>query len=188
MKICMTLLSDTIFGNGESIPGAEDIAVLTDDMGFPYYKGATLKGIFREELERYLGLIGKDEGETKRIISELLGDSGDDDESTKKMVFSDLEISDGVKKPVIQELEEKKMYVTDLFTNVRVFTEINEQGVVEKGSLRSARCVNKGMKFYGEVKCDKEHKDIVVDVLKMIKGIGTMRNRGFGRVSIMEEE
>ncbi len=188
MKICMTLKSDTIFGNGESVPGAEDIAVLTDDMGFPYYKGATLKGVFREELERYLELKGKSPSETNKITSELLGDSGDNDESSGKIIFSDLEISDGVKEPIIKELDGKNMYITDLFTNVRTFTEINSQGVVEKGSLRSARCVNKGMKFYGEVKCAEEQKDIVIDVLKMIKGIGTMRNRGFGRISIMEEE
>ena len=57
MKIVMRLLSDTIFGNGESIPGAEDMSVLVDDYGFPYYKGGTLKGIFREELGRYLGYL-----------------------------------------------------------------------------------------------------------------------------------
>ena len=54
MKIKMELLSDTIFGNGMSIPGGEDISVLSDENGFPYYKGGTFKGIFREELERFL--------------------------------------------------------------------------------------------------------------------------------------
>ena len=48
VKIKMTLLSDTIFGNGVSIPGGEDISVLTDENGFPYYKGSSLKGVFRE--------------------------------------------------------------------------------------------------------------------------------------------
>ena len=50
MKIKMELLSDVIFGNGMSVPGGEDISVLCDSNGFPYYKGGTLKGIFREEL------------------------------------------------------------------------------------------------------------------------------------------
>ena len=35
MKIQMELLSDTIFGNGRSIPGEEDISVLSDENGFP---------------------------------------------------------------------------------------------------------------------------------------------------------
>ena len=47
MKIKMELLSDTILGNGMSIPGAEDISVLHDEYGFPYYKGSTFKGVLR---------------------------------------------------------------------------------------------------------------------------------------------
>ena len=54
MKIKMQLLSDVIFGSGVSVPGGEDISVLCDKDGFPYYKGSTFKGVFREELERYL--------------------------------------------------------------------------------------------------------------------------------------
>ena len=49
MKIRMQLISDVVFGNGESIPGGEDISILSDEHGFPYYKGGTFKGIFREE-------------------------------------------------------------------------------------------------------------------------------------------
>lgn len=57
MKIKMELLSDAIFGNGMSVPGGEDISVLRDMYGFPYYKGSTFKGVFREELYRYLEWI-----------------------------------------------------------------------------------------------------------------------------------
>lgn len=59
MKIQMKLLSDTIFGNGRSLPGEEDISVLSDENGFPYYKGGTFKGIFREELSQYLALTDR---------------------------------------------------------------------------------------------------------------------------------
>ena len=54
MKIKMELKSDGIFGNGITIPGGEDLSVQCDTYGFPYYKGSTFKGIFREELFRYL--------------------------------------------------------------------------------------------------------------------------------------
>lgn len=43
MKIRMELLSDAIFGNGMSIPGGEDISVLKDAQGFPYFKGIRLR-------------------------------------------------------------------------------------------------------------------------------------------------
>ena len=42
------------------------MSVLVDDYGFPYYKGGTLKGIFREELGRYLELTGSEESEVRR--------------------------------------------------------------------------------------------------------------------------
>ena len=43
MKIKMKLLTDTIFGDGMSVPGGEDISVLHDAQGFPYFKGSSFK-------------------------------------------------------------------------------------------------------------------------------------------------
>ena len=189
MQICMKLISDTIFGNGESIPGAEDIFVLTDEYGFPYFKAATLKGIFREELIRYMQLSGVSEPEIKNKVSELLGYSGDDENAANKMTFTDLTISDGVKAAICEKLGlNKRMLVTDLFTNIRTFTKIDENGMVAKGSLRTARCVNKGLVFYGSIRCTDSEKELIKNVLGMIKSIGTMRNRGFGEAVIVEEE
>ena len=52
------------------------------------------------------------------------------------------------------------------------------------GSLRMARCVNKGVCLYSEIECDEKDQILVENVLKMIKWVGTMRNRGFGKVQI----
>ena len=76
MKIRMELLSDAIFGNGLSIPGGEDISVLKDAQGFPYFKGSTFKGVFREELQRYYEWQGESNPEEK--VKVLLGFGGDD--------------------------------------------------------------------------------------------------------------
>ena len=92
MNIKMMLLSDAIFGNGSSIPGAEDISILCDGNGFPYYKGGTFKGIFREELGRYLELCGKSETEIRKIVTELLG-MGLSDDDHEQIIFSDFTIS-----------------------------------------------------------------------------------------------
>lgn len=183
MKIKMELLSDTIFGNGKSIPGQEDISVLTDKNGFPYYKGGSFKGIFREELIRYLSWIGKD-NEKYVIVDRLLGNAGNDDIAAGKMVFSDFCLSDDVKNIVIKEIGYNPTVVIDCFTNLRTFTKIEENGVVSAGSLRIARCVNKGITFYSEVMCSEEDKEMIIEVIGLIKWIGTMRNRGFGNVKI----
>lgn len=185
MKIKMELLSDVIFGNGMSIPGGEDISVLCDKYGFPYYKGGTLKGIFREELERYLDWEGLDEMSCKEKITRLLGAGGKDTESPDKLVFSDLTLSDSVRSPILQETgAEDPQSVLDILTNIRTFTRIDESGMVEEGSLRSGRCVNRGLIFYGEIHCMEKDEELVKNVLALIKWIGSMRNRGFGKVRL----
>jgi len=182
MKIQMKLLSDTIFGNGRSLPGEEDISVLADENGFPYYKGGTFKGIFREELSQYLALTGGDES----TLTSLLGFPGDDEsESSEKLVFSDFVISDPVKTAVLDEIGTGNPdAVLNAFTSMRVFTKIGDDGIAANGSLRTARCVNKNIVFISEMLCRPEDEDIVADVLGLIKSVGSMRNRGFGMVRI----
>jgi CRISPR-associated protein Csx10 len=185
----MKLLSDVVFGNGESVPGGEDIAVLYDTYGFPYYKGSTFKGIFREELDRYLIWNGFDESERKKKTRELLGKSGDDEFSDGKIVFSDFHLSDAVRTNIIKELGyERRQDILDALTHLRVFTSIDEKGMTKQGSLRIGRCVNKGLYFYSEIKCGKEDIALVSEVIAQIKAVGTMRSRGFGRVKVMEAE
>ena len=73
--------------------------------------------------------------------------------------------------------------------NVRSFTSINEKGVAKQGSLRMARCVNKGLIFYSEILNDKEIESLD-EIVCSIKWIGSMRNRGFGKVkfTVLEDE
>lgn len=185
MKIKMELLSDAIFGNGMSVPGGEDISVLHDAYGFPYYKGGTLKGIFREELIRYLDWTCEDEKEREGIVKRLLGESGSDIESDGKLIFSDFTLSDAVRYHFLSALgEDASDDILNAFTHMRSFTKINENGVAQEGSLRSGRCVNKGLCFYGELSCKESDKALVREVLSLVKWIGSMRNRGFGKVKI----
>ena len=187
MKIKMQLLSDTIFGNGKSIPGAEDISVLCDEYGFPYFKGGTMKGIFRETLEEYLSLLGKSETEADEEVNRLLG-TGGIETASDRLVFSDFVLSENVRQKVITEIgPDNQEFVKNLFTNLRTFTSM-EDGMAKSGSLRCARCVNQGFFFYSEIRCLKADEELVRDVLALIKNIGSMRNRGFGNVLISEEE
>ena len=85
---------------------------------------------------------------------------------------------------------------TDILTNLRTFTKITDDGAAEKGSLRIARCVDQGLVFYSEIICSDNAKnkdsqtdvEIVKNVLGLIKWIGSLRNRGFGKVRIRVEE
>lgn len=185
MKIKMTLLSDAIFGNGISVPGEEDISVQIDENGFPYYKGGTFKGIFREELIRYLNFTGEANADEK--ADALLGFGGNDT-ATEQLVFSDFTLSPWVREQVLAEFGASGgADIRDAMTHIRTFTKMNENGMVAEESLRMARCVNKGLVFYSEITgIHEEDQDLVKNVLGLIKWIGTMRNRGFGKVRIEE--
>lgn len=184
LNIKMTLLSDTIFGNGRSIPGQEDISVLRDTDGFPYYRGSTFKGIFREELKRYLGWEHTSDDRIKETYTRLLGSEGSAEETGGNMIFSDLTLSKGVKAAVLVELGNDDTAVLNAFTHIRTFTKIGSEGTVDYGSLRMARCVNKDLIFYGTVICEDSDEALVREVFGLIKWIGTMRNRGFGHIRV----
>ncbi len=188
MKIRMQLMSDAIFGNGESIPGGEDISVLSDKNGFPYYKGGTFKGIFREEMGNYLAwtLSGEKENKIKAELERLLGTGGDDNiYNTDKLVFSDFTLSDYVKGQMLAEIGTGQAYnVLNALSHVRTFTAMSPEGIVQEGTLRQCRCINKGLNFYSEIKCSQKDEQLVEDVLSMIKWVGTMRSRGFGKVKL----
>ena len=188
MKIRMQLMSDAIFGNGESIPGGEDISVLSDENGFPYYKGGTFKGIFREEMGNYLAwtLSGEKENKIKVELERLLGTGGDDNiYNMDKLVFSDFNLSDYVKGQMLAEIGTGQAYnVLNALSHVRTFTAMSPEGIVQEGTLRQCRCINKGLNFYSEIKCSQKDEQLVEDVLSMIKWVGTMRSRGFGKVKL----
>ena len=192
MRIRMELVSDAIFGNGASIPGAEDIAIQCDAKGFPYYKGGTFKGLFREEFENYLDAVGLAPEEAERETKRLFGQGGDTGDGREKLIFSDLELSGFVKKAVLDEIGGgSPQRVMEVFSHVRTFTRMEENGTGKPGSLRDARCIDKGRIFYGTIQeegLDEETRQRIREALGFVKSVGSMRNRGFGRVRIREVE
>lgn len=184
----MTLQSDAVFGNGLSMPGGEDIATQMDDQGFPYLKGNTLKGLFREELINLLAWKNakpeqEKQEEIDRIVCTLMGEGGSEQiDESRKVRFSDLTLHPELRKAVEEETADVSEHIA-MFTYTRDFTSL-ENGMAKEGSLRQCRCVKSGLHFYGTCVCDALDETLVKEVLDLIKWVGTMRNRGFGKVSI----
>ena len=167
VNVRMELLSDTIFGSGYSIPGGEDIAVCQDELGFPYLKGSTFKGLLRESLQNWLCWTGGDDSE----LSALLGESGwEGPDHGRKIHLSELRLADAPKEP------------EDCFST-RAFTSL-ENGVVKAGSLRTASCIRSGLCFSGDLTCIGDDAELLCQALTSIKWVGSMRSRGFGRVRL----
>ena len=181
--IQMELDSDGIFGSGKSRPGGEDICVQADAQGFPYMKGSTIRGIFREELINHLCWQGLSEAEIRDQVTALLGEAGYDGiEAARKLRFTDLTLLLAVRQRILAE-EASPEEILGMFTYLRTFTAL-EDGMVKEGSLRIGRCIKKGLHFYGAVECAAEDTALVREVMERIKWVGTMRGRGFGKVRI----
>ena len=167
-RVTMELLSDTILGSGLSIPGGEDIAVCKDDAGFPYMKGSTLKGLLRESLENLLVWTGGNKADLDAICG-VSGWEGTADERR-------LQLTGLYPDPRPSVLED--CYDSRTFTSV-------DNGVVKDGTLRTASCVRRGMRFSGMLTCCKQDAPLIEQALMGIKWAGTMRSRGFGNVRLV---
>mgnify|MGYP000945570352 CR=1 FL=1 len=191
MKVKIELLSDTIFGSGISVPGAEDISIQYDSDGFPYLKGSTFRGVFKQEFINYLYWIDEDTEKNYIIVEKLFGKIGyadsianDEDYIDKKLKISDFNISDNIKKIILSSDNINSEEILASLTYIRTFTSIENSGISKIGSLRNARCIKKGLIFLGDIDVDESYEELVSEVLKCIKWLGSMRTRGFGNVKI----
>lgn len=190
MKVRIELLSDAIFGSGRSVPGAEDLSVLHDPYGFPYLSGTNLKGNLREMAENLA--CWKKMNPT--VIGALFGEAdsvGMRGEQDTQITVSDFMLPVEIRKAVLEEygiattdeMQESSEKILALFSELRTFTSL-EDGTAKEGSLRTARCLQKGLAFYGTVCCAEDQEEFVKEALEDIKWLGSMRTRGFGMVKI----
>lgn len=171
LLLTMELLSDAIIGSGYSVPGGEDIAVCQDTGGFPYLKGTTLKGLLLESAQNLCDW----EGGNPDSIEEIFGTSGWEGKTDgRRLQLTELRLD-----PKLSTVEE--CYSTRAFTSI-------ENGIVKDGTLRTAACVRRGLRFTGTMSCAAQDADFLRRSLRGIKWIGTMRSRGFGRVKFSAEE
>lgn len=171
LHITLTLNSETIFGSGFSVPGGEDIAVLQDERGYPYLPGTVLKGLLRESVTNWLCWCGTPSGD---ILNALFGESGWSGlADERRLQFTPLLLQN-------EPADPEDCYETRTFTAI-------EEGRAKEGTLRIASCIRRGLVFRGEAVCAREDLELVVSGLRAIKWLGTLRNRGFGRVSFTAE-
>ena len=163
LTVRITLLSDTLFGSGNSIPGGEDIAACTDEKGYPWLKGTTFKGLLRESFENL-----------------LVWENGTEEDLTAVFGASDWNGKD----------EERRLQVTAFYPeklppdpdecfSLRTFTKL-EDGIIASGTLRTANCIRKGMTFVGILFCGDGDCEHICSAVSGIRWGGMMRSRGLG--------
>lgn len=188
-KIRIKLLSDTIFGSGESVPGVVDAEVLHDQHGFPYMKGKTLKGRLREESDMLVRCL-PESSELSSVLDVIYGQGGDD--SKHHMIFSDLELDrnlrnviEGLIRDKTNDLDETD--VLQAVSSIYTATSIDyETGKAKDGSLRKSRVIKRGLVFYAGLSADWEltekEEAFLGASIAALKHLGVAVTRGRGNV------
>ena len=186
-KMTIRTVTETMLGSGESLPGIVDNDIRYDENGIPYMNAKTLKGHLREQMNLILNVAAEKYGNIN--LSELLG--SDDADSEKKMGrlhFSKVRPSKPVRKEIckwISNGDTTPNEILEALTIINTYTRIGSNGIVENGSLRSARLFRKGLILESYIDADSIsdlEESLLIDSVKALQHIGTMKSKGKGVV------
>ena len=179
------LLSETIIGSGDSIPGSVDTEIVYDEVGLPYIKGKTIKGNLREQVDEIEKLLKLKEEHYSNLF---FGKEGIYNDKQSILNISDATLSKNIQLAIKNAVNNKEIYTQEIIqalTNDRAFTKIKD-GIAEDKSLRTIRTIDSGLIFQVEInpsrELTKEEEGILAASVKMFKHIGLMRTRGKGYI------
>jgi CRISPR-associated protein Csx10 len=189
--ITVELLSETIFGNGESKNGIVNTEILLDENGFPYFLGKTFKGNMRNSVEKILKPYYKDDFEN--ISNSLFGVGSMEKSGEGKLRFTNFYLHKDIVDLFLDYRNDKDIIMPCL-TDIRYAIKINDNGVSEDKSLRAARVLKKGLIFVGFIESDTELDKSEIEFINMavnsLKNLGVHKSRGKGSVklSLLEKQ
>lgn len=193
----ITLLSEAIFGNGQSVPVEVDLDAVKDAYGFPYYGAKALKGHWREQTEFVAKALSQsdkcrvDGTELNGIVEKAFGKSGMEESTAGVLHISDAVVPEETRRPFIQAVKRKQVIESEIFrslTSIRSFTALNsDTGAAEPHTLRKIRVVHNKLTLVSKLSFMDELTDNERGLLAAgavsIHYIGMMKNRGKGHVS-----
>jgi CRISPR-associated protein Csm3 len=162
-------------GAGKSLSIMEsDLPVVKNSSGKPVIPGSSLKGFFREQLQKIL-LMKMQNREVDRLLKEIFGSAGKND-AASAIFFHEMEMHEG------RIAERKHIAIDPEKGSVDKFFEVEcvMDGAVFKGRILSARNLNP--KALGLLKT-------VVDISNFGLGrLGGFKSRGYGEVEIKVDD
>jgi CRISPR/Cas system CSM-associated protein Csm3 (group 7 of RAMP superfamily) len=177
---------------GSGLAAGADVAALAikDKNSLPFIPGKTIKGLVRETVKDIL--FFKNMKKSKDFY-EAFGYDNDDEEKGKKIeVLKELE-NNGVgfcffsnatlNETLASKILEKENLVHFMYCS-HSSTAIGNNGIAKKHSLRSIETVVP-CELHGSISNIPDTMELYIkDGLKLIKRLGTNRNRGLGRCQI----
>ncbi|APF18782.1 protein of unknown function DUF324 [Caldithrix abyssi DSM 13497] len=166
--------SDWHMGTGLSSGSDADLLVIKDKNGLPFIPGKTLKGLFKDAAKDLLDAHYLDTNFIREVFGVDSTENSDEESIPGKAFFSNAELSDNVKKLL-------KDNTTHIYRRISS-TAIEKNGQAKEHSLRTFE-VTVPLTLYATIENipASVNIDTLIACMKMIKRIGTGRNRGFGR-------
>ncbi len=188
IKIRVDIYSDWHIGSGVGEGAYADAIPLKDTNGFPYLPGKTLKGLLRDNS---IVLSKVDSRFTNEMIEDLYGmeaANGLDAYVTGSSIkILNATLSEGDMNSFITDGKFSKSKIKQLFRRY-TFTKIDgETGVIEDASLRNLEFVIP-LTLESTLIPIKELNALQIELIEksalMVRSLGMLRNKGFGKCSI----
>lgn len=189
----VTLNSPALTSSGEGFGAIIDTDIVFDETGLPYIPAKRIKGCLRDSaLEVKDMFFDHSEINLSLYINKTFGDVGT--KTSAPVYISNLYIENYTKnkewlnyflKSDDYKAVLSKDKILETFTHIRRQTAIGDNGVAREHSLRTARVINKGTCFFGDIKTANKD-DEIINTLTLaclnFRHMGTMRNKGFGEI------
>ena len=191
--LTFTLLRDGTFGSGDGVAGLVDREVAYDDLGLPYLRGRTLKGMLSEEADNLLYLPHLARAVWLTARQELFGFSERHASQKGVVHFGRAQLPGPVRKTVRLSLSSKEntLHPQDILaamTGLRRQTAVSPNGIPRDGSLRTMRVVLRQTPFVAHLRCRRSlttHEEaLLVATVLAWRRAGTGRNRGRGHLQV----
>ncbi|MBW2165009.1 MAG: hypothetical protein JRG74_02580 [Deltaproteobacteria bacterium] len=186
------LVSPALTASGEGFGAIIDTDIVFDEMGLPYIPAKRIKGCLLDSAREVKEMFEKSEINCPLCIKKTFGDAGT--KTSAPVYISNLYIKDYAKnkewlnyflKSDDYKAVLSKEKILKTFTHIRRQTAIGDKGVAKEHSLRTARVINKGICFFGDIKTANKDDDIINTLILAclnFRHMGTMRNKGFGEI------
>ena len=196
----LELLSDTLFGRGDGVAGLVDAEVQHDDHGLPYLGGRALKGLLGSECDDLVFALDKmGQGERWHPVADrLFGQSGATFQGQAILRIGPARLPEDLRAAIAWDIDNGRLTRSDVLeslTTLRRQTAMDPiTGAPRKETLRTIRLILRGTVFYAQLTFLQDPSDddlaLLAATVKALRGGGTGRNRGHGRIKaeLLDEE
>lgn len=195
-QLKLILESDATFGRGEGAAGEVDVEIYHDESGFPMLGGRTLKGLLGAECADLLdGLSVADSPQYDRwqaSADRLFGTRGAGLQGEAIMQVGAAQLPADLRAAIRDDIAARRVTardVLDIFTEIRRQTALDETGAPKQETLRAMRVIVRSLTFVAPLVFveapSPDDLGLLAATAKALRHVGSGRNRGLGKVSVM---